>query len=52
MSVSGERLTGSEWAGIACIAAGLAILTGRTLVDARRGEKELRPATPTPLGGG
>jgi drug/metabolite transporter (DMT)-like permease len=52
MMVFGERLTGSEWAGIACIAAGLAILTGRTLVDARRGEMEPRPATPTPLDGG
>ena len=48
----GEQLTGSEWAGIACIAVGLAILTGRTLVDARSGERELRPATPTPLDGG
>jgi drug/metabolite transporter (DMT)-like permease len=52
MIVFGERLTGSEWTGITCIGAGLAILTARTLVDARRGEKELRPATPTPLDGG
>ena len=52
MIVFGERLTGSEWSGIACIAAGLAILTGQTLVDARRGETEPRPATPTPLDGG
>ena len=27
MIVFGERLTASEWAGIGCIAAGLAILT-------------------------
>jgi drug/metabolite transporter (DMT)-like permease len=52
MIVFGERLTGSEWSGIACIAAGLAILTAQTLLDARRGEKEPRPATPTPLDGG
>ena len=50
--VFGERLTGSEWAGIACITVGLAILTGRTLVAARSGEQEVRPATPTPLDGG
>jgi drug/metabolite transporter (DMT)-like permease len=52
MLVFGERLTGSEWTGIACIAGGLAILTGQTLIDASRGERELRPATPTPLDGG
>jgi len=34
------------------IAAGLAILTAHALADARSGEKELRPATPTPLDGG
>jgi drug/metabolite transporter (DMT)-like permease len=27
MALFGERLTGSEWAGIACIGAGLAVLT-------------------------
>lgn len=52
MIVFGERLTGSEWAGIGCIAAGLAILSLRTLHDARRGETEVRPATPTPVDGG
>ena len=52
MIVFGERLTVSEWAGIVCIAAGLAILTGQTLVAARSGEKEPRPVTPTPLDGG
>jgi drug/metabolite transporter (DMT)-like permease len=52
MLVFGERLTRNEWTGIACIACGLAILTAQTLIDARRGEKELRPATPTPLDGG
>ena len=52
MIVFGERLTGSEWAGIGCIAAGLAILSLRTFRDARRGETEVRPATPTPVDGG
>jgi drug/metabolite transporter (DMT)-like permease len=51
MLIFGERLTRSEWAGIACIGAGLAILTWRTLVAVRhRGEPQ--PATPTPLDGG
>ena len=52
MVVFGERLTSSEWAGIGCIAAGLAILSLRMLHDARRGETEVRPATPTPVDGG
>jgi drug/metabolite transporter (DMT)-like permease len=51
MLVFGERLTASEWSGIACIGAGLAILTWRTLVVARRGA-DAQPATPTPLDGG
>ena len=52
MIIFGERLTASEWGGIASIGAGLAILTIQALRDARGGAKELRPATPTPLDGG
>ena len=44
MLLFGERLTSGEWSGIACIAAGLAILTWRTFVDARRGEAHPRTA--------
>lgn len=51
MAVMGERLTTSEWAGIACIGVGLAILTAVALAAARRGEPEARPP-PTPLDGG
>lgn len=51
MLLFGERLTRSEWIGIACIGVGLAILTWRTLVDARRSVGP-SPAVPTPLDGG
>jgi drug/metabolite transporter (DMT)-like permease len=50
MLVMGERLTASEWWGIAAIAAGLAILTGISLRAMRRGEATAPP--PTPLEGG
>lgn len=46
MLVFGERLTPSEWAGIACIGAGLAILTVQALQDTRR--ERVRDASGTP----
>lgn len=50
MAVFGERLTGNEWAGIALIGAGLAILAGIAWRASRRGaEAEIVPA---PLEGG
>jgi drug/metabolite transporter (DMT)-like permease len=52
MAIFGERLTTSEWAGIACLGAGLAILTAQSIAAVRRGEREPKPATPTPLDGG
>lgn len=39
MLVFGERLTRSEWAGIGCIGAGLAILSWQTLASARRAKR-------------
>ena len=51
MLLMGERLTASEWLGIACIGAGLVILTAVTLLATRRGEPDTQPA-PTPLEGG
>jgi drug/metabolite transporter (DMT)-like permease len=39
--VFGERLTGSEWTGIALIGAGLAIVTAVALRSARRGDATL-----------
>jgi drug/metabolite transporter (DMT)-like permease len=50
MAVFGERLTGNEWAGIACIGIGLAIVALSAWRASRRGEEDL-PA-PTPLDGG
>jgi drug/metabolite transporter (DMT)-like permease len=44
MAIFGERLTASEWAGIACIAGALCILSGHTLARARDG----RGPAPTP----
>jgi hypothetical protein len=46
----GERLSATEWWGIAAIAAGLAILTVISLRAMRRGEAA--PPPPTPLEGG
>jgi drug/metabolite transporter (DMT)-like permease len=50
MAVFGERLTGNEWAGIACIGIGLGIVAFNAWRASRRGQEEL-PA-PTPLAGG
>jgi drug/metabolite transporter (DMT)-like permease len=47
-----ERLTRSEWAGIGCIGAGLAILTWRTLAATSRGRGDVAATAPTPLDGG
>jgi drug/metabolite transporter (DMT)-like permease len=52
MAIFGERLTIVEWAGIACLGVGLAILTAHSVAALRRGEREPKPATPTPLDGG
>jgi drug/metabolite transporter (DMT)-like permease len=52
MLLFGERLTRSEWAGIACIGAGLAILTWRTLAATARGRGDVAATAPTPLDGG
>jgi drug/metabolite transporter (DMT)-like permease len=48
--VFGERFTASEWTGIACLVAGLAIVTGLTAYAARRGERTPPDAT-APEGG-
>jgi drug/metabolite transporter (DMT)-like permease len=50
MAVFDERLTANEWAGIACIGIGLAIVSFNAWRASRRGEEEM-PA-PTPLDGG
>jgi drug/metabolite transporter (DMT)-like permease len=50
MAIFGERLTSSEWTGIACIGAGLVILSVTALRAARRGEPV--PPAPTALDGG
>lgn len=50
MAVFDERLTGNEWAGIACIGAGLAIMAYNAWRASRRGVEEL--PVPTPLDGG
>ena len=50
MLVFGERLTGSEWSGIACIGAGLAIVSFNAWRASRRGGA--LPPEPTPLDGG
>lgn len=50
MLVFDERLTASEWSGIACIGAGLAIISFNALRASRRGEAAA--TVPTPLDGG
>jgi drug/metabolite transporter (DMT)-like permease len=45
MAIFGERLTPSEWVGIGCIAAGLAILSAQWIVGARHREREAAVAT-------
>ncbi len=50
MIVFGERLTGSEWLGIACIAAGLVIISVNAWRASRRGDRAT--PDPTPLEGG
>jgi drug/metabolite transporter (DMT)-like permease len=50
MAVFGERLTTSEWVGIACIGAGLAMVSYRAWSDSRSGRTPL--TEPTPLEGG
>jgi drug/metabolite transporter (DMT)-like permease len=50
MLVFGEQLAGNEWAGIALIGLGLAIVSFRAVQGSRRGEA--LPAEPTPLEGG
>ena len=49
MAIFGERLAGNEWAGIALIGAGLALIT---LAARLSGRREPLPATPTPVEGG
>ena len=49
-AVFGEQLAGNEWAGIALIGAGLALITAQALLGGRRGAP--LPADPTPLEGG
>ena len=50
MAVFGERLTRSEWIGIGCIGAGLAIISFDAWIGSRRGASAL--TEPTPLEGG
>jgi len=50
MMVFGERLAANEWAGIALIGVGLALITALALASGRRAA--LLPADPTPLEGG
>jgi len=50
MIVFGERLAANEWAGIALIGVGLALITALALAGGRRAS--LLPADPTPLEGG
>ena len=50
MAVFGERLSTSEWIGIGCIGAGLAIISLRAWLASRRGER--LPPEPMPLEGG
>lgn len=50
MLIFDERLTSNEWAGIACIGAGLAIISANAWRANRRGEGV--PPVPTPLDGG
>jgi drug/metabolite transporter (DMT)-like permease len=50
MAVFGERLTRSEWIGIGCIGAGLAIISADAWFGGRRGARAA--IEPTPLDGG
>ncbi|MEO6564612.1 MAG: DMT family transporter [Casimicrobiaceae bacterium] len=50
MLIFGERLTFNEWTGIACIGAGLAIVSWNAWRVSRQGEAT--PTPPTPLEGG
>jgi drug/metabolite transporter (DMT)-like permease len=50
MLVFGERLTAAEWTGVACIAAGLALIARTAWRDSRAGKRGL--PTPTPMDGG
>jgi drug/metabolite transporter (DMT)-like permease len=50
MLVFGERLAANEWAGIACIGLGLVIVSLRSWIASRRGERA--PPEPVPLEGG
>jgi drug/metabolite transporter (DMT)-like permease len=52
MLIFGERLTASEWGGIASIGVGLAILSAQWLTGAREREREAAPATRLPSQGG
>jgi hypothetical protein len=47
MVVFGERLAAAEWLGIACIGAGLVIIT----ITALRAHRDLSTATAPPEGG-
>ena len=49
MPVFGERLAPNEWIGIACIGAGLAMITVNALVGARRRASLAEPTAPVPL---
>ena len=51
MAVFGERLAANEWAGIALIGIGLAVITVVAVAGGRR-RAPLLPAEPTPLDGG
>ena len=50
MAVFGEKLSRSEWTGIACIGAGLFVISLRAWLAARRGERP--PPEPIPQEGG
>ena len=50
MAIFGERLSTSEWIGIGCIGAGLAVISFRAWLAGRRGER--LPPEPIPLEGG
>ena len=50
MAMFGEQLTGNEWSGIACIGAGLAVISIDAWQSSRRGVSTV--TVPTPLEGG
>jgi drug/metabolite transporter (DMT)-like permease len=50
MLVFGERLTANEWTGIACIGAGLAIVSFNAWRTSRQGDAST--PIPTPVDGG